>query len=229
MLCEMREVSKNFGEKNIIQNVNLTLEAGSIYALLGENGSGKSTLMKMIVGLVKADGGKVTYKGQDIGVSSKKEVAYMPTETYFYSYMKVKDVGRYYQDFFEDFNLVRFIELQKKMELNDFDPIRALSSGQIAKLKLATTLARDAKLYLLDEPLSGIDLLSRDVIIRTILEVSKEDNTIVIASHLIEEIEQIVDRVIFLNKGSIKLTGDMEEIRALHGMSMADTYRKVMV
>lgn len=228
MILECKELIKRYRSKTVIDHASLELEEGRIYALLGQNGSGKTTLMKMITGLVKREQGEILYQGKEIGIQSKSEVAYMPTEAYFYDYMTVEDVGKYYSDFFKDFNKNRFEELISKLELGHKDKAKHLSSGQVAKLKLAATLARDAKLYLLDEPLNGIDILSRDLITTTILEVSSENNTIVISSHLVDEIEKIVDHVILMDKGTIRLIGDAEEIRETHGKSIVDVYREVL-
>ncbi|HWT74546.1 MAG TPA: ABC transporter ATP-binding protein [Mobilitalea sp.] len=228
MVLECKELRKKYLGKTVVDNVSFVLEEGSIYALLGQNGSGKTTLMKMITGLVKADQGEMTFQGEKLGVKAKEQIAYMPTEAYFYDYMKTKDVGKYYADFFEDFNKQHFDELLIQMDIHQKDRIKHLSSGQIAKLKLAVTLARNAKLYLLDEPLNGIDLLSRDIIITIILEASREDNMIVISSHLVEELEKIVDHIILLNKGRVSLVGEAEEIRETRGKSITDVYREVL-
>jgi ABC-2 type transport system ATP-binding protein len=228
LMLECKGLEKKYLNKVAVNNASFEFEQGRIYALLGQNGSGKTTLMKMMAGLVKPDHGEISFQGRKIGTTSKTDVAYMPTENYFYDYMKVVDVRAYYKDFFLDFNDVRFDELTAKMELGPKDRVKYLSSGQAAKLKLVTTLARDAKLYLLDEPLNGIDLLSRDLIITTILEVSREDNTIVISSHLVEELEKIVDHVVLLNNGNVCLVGDAEEIREEHGKSIVDVYREVL-
>jgi ABC-2 type transport system ATP-binding protein len=227
-MLECKGLEKKYKMKTVITDASLELEQGRIYALLGQNGSGKSTLMKMIVGLVKPDSGTILFQGEKTNTAFKSAVAFMPTENYFYDYMNVNDVKNYYRDFFPDFNEVRFHELLSKMEIDIKDRVKYLSSGQIAKLKMVVTLARDAKLYLLDEPLNGIDLLSRDLMITTILEVSQERNTIVISSHLVEEIEKVVDHIILLKKGTVCLVGDAEEIREEHGKSIVDVYRDVL-
>ena len=157
-------VTKNYAGKAAVDNVSLKLETGLVYAMLGPNGSGKTTWMKMVAGLVKPGKGENLYKGKAIGKESKKEIAYMSTEPYFYSWMTVADVGRYYQDFFEDFDMEKYTKLIADMELRMEDKANKLSSGMAAKLKIAATLARAAKLYLLDEPLNGIDIIAREKI-----------------------------------------------------------------
>ena len=202
-------------------------EDGKIYALLGPNGSGKTTFMKMVAGLVKPTSGTLYYDNEKIGVESKKRVAYMSTEPFFYSYMNVKHVGKYYADFFEDFSMARYEELISRMDLNMTDKAKNLSSGLAAKLKIAATLARDAQLYMLDEPLNGIDIIARESIIETIVEASGEGKTIVISSHLVDELEPIVDSVVFMKQGGVVIAGDAEEIRTERGKSIVDLYKEV--
>ena len=219
-------LKKKYFKKTAIENITLELEAGRIYALLGPNGSGKTTFMKTVAGLVKPTEGTVLYKNQPIGVDSKKEVSYMPTEDYFYPYMTVEDVGKYYKDFFEDFNFDTYKAMVADMGVGLKDKITKISTGMAAKVRLAAALSRKAKLYLLDEPLNGIDLVARDKIMATILKVADEDVTIVISSHLVEELETVVDGVIFIKNGRNVLVGDADEIREEHGKSIADVYRE---
>lgn len=213
--------------KTAMENITLELEAGRIYALLGPNGSGKTTFMKAVAGLVKPTDGYVAYEGHGIGVKSKAEVSYMPTESYFYPFMTVEDVGIYYQNFFEDFDLATYKNRIVEMGVELKDKVNRLSTGMNAKVRLAAALSRNAKLYLLDEPLNGIDLVARDKIIATILSVAAEDVSIVISSHLVEELETVVDSVIFLKDGRNILMGDAEEIREEQGKSIADVYREL--
>ena len=226
-MLECRNLKKTYFNKIAVDNISLDIEAGKIYALLGPNGSGKTTFMKMIAGLVKPSQGILSYKNQAIGIESKREVAYMSTEPYFYSYMTVEDIGKYYADFFEDFNMNKYKELVDEMELSMKDKVNKLSTGMMAKAKLAATLARKAKLYLLDEPLNGIDLISRKKIVTAILKTADEECTIVISSHLVEELESFVDGVIFIKNGSNVLVGDAEEIREIQGKSIVDMYKEV--
>ena len=227
MLLECNSLAKYYGRKPAVRNISLQLETGHIYGLLGPNGSGKTTWMKMVSGLVKSWKGSITYQGQPLNYRDKAEIAYMSTEPFFYSFMKIKDVGKYYRDFFADFDETRFERLLGRMELDPNDKTRTLSSGMAAKLKLAATLARDAKLYLLDEPLNGIDLVARDRIMETIVETSSPGNTIVMSTHLVDEIEGTIDGAIFVKEGEIVLAGSMEEIHAQYDESIADLYRKI--
>ena len=225
-MLKCSNLKKKYFNKTAIENITLELEPGRIYALLGPNGSGKTTFMKAVAGLVKPTEGTIAYKGQPIGVESKKEVSYMPTEDYFYPYMTVEDVGKYYQDFFPDFSFDTYKQMLADMGVDLKDRVTKISTGMAAKVRLAAALSRKAKLYLLDEPLNGIDLVARDKIMATILSVADEDVTIVVSSHLVEELEQVVDGVIFIKNGRNVLVGDADDIREEHGKSIADVYRE---
>ncbi len=227
MLLECRDLKKSYGRKQAVRNISVELEQGKVYGLLGPNGSGKTTWMKMVAGLVKGWQGTIQYQGHDLTWHDKAEIAYMSTEPFFYSYMKISDVGKYYADFFADFRMERYEHLLERMDLDPKDKARTLSSGMAAKLKLAATLARDAKLYLLDEPLNGIDLVARDRVMQTILEVRGEGNTIVMSTHLVDEIEDAIDGAIFVKEGEIALAGTKEELRQKWNESIVDLYRRI--
>ena len=226
-MVEAKMVGKRYLGKQAVKDASMIWEDGKIYALLGPNGSGKTTFMKMVAGLVKPTSGELYYNNERIGVESKKKVAYMSTEPFFYSYMTVKHVGKYFEDFFEDFSMARYEELIARMELKMTDKAKELSSGLAAKLKIAATLARDAQLYMLDEPLNGIDMIARESIIQTIVEAAGENKTIVISSHLVDELEPIVDNVVFMKQGGVILSGDAEEIRTERGKSIVELYKEV--
>lgn len=220
-------VVKRYGGKFAVNGMSVAIEDAHIYGLLGPNGSGKSTWMKMAAGLIVPDEGEMTLDGVKISAETKKHIAYMPTEGYFYNYMKIKDVGRYYQDFFDDFDAQQFEKLIADMDLEMNMKVRNLSSGMMAKLKIAVTLSRKAELYLLDEPLNGIDLLARDEVVNTILTNMSDNASVVISSHLVEELERIIDKAIFMKDGQIVLMGDVEEIRQERGESVTDLYRQI--
>jgi len=226
-MVEANKLGKKYMRRWALRDVDLVLERGRIYALLGPNGSGKTTFMKMVAGLIKPTSGTVTFNNGPIGVESKKRVAYMSTEPFFYAYMTVKDVGKYFADFFEDFSVEKYEELISRMDLHMEDKAKELSSGQAAKLKIAATMARDAQLYMLDEPLNGIDIIAREQILKAIVEVAGEDKTLVISSHLVDELEAIVDSVVFLKQGSLVLAGDAEEVRIERGKSIVELYKEV--
>ena len=220
-------VVKRYGGKFAVNGMSVAIEDAHIYGLLGPNGSGKSTWMKMAAGLIVPDEGEMRLDGVKISAETKKHIAYMPTEGYFYSYMKIKDAGRYYQDFFDDFDAQQFEKLTADMDLEMNMKVRNLSSGMMAKLKIAVTLSRKAELYLQDEPLNGIDLLARDEVVNTILTNMSDNASVVISSHLVEELERIIDKAIFMKDGQIVLMGDVEEIRQERGESVTDLYRQI--
>lgn len=226
-MVEAKMVGKRYMRKQAVKDVSLVLEDGKIYALLGPNGSGKTTFMKMVAGLVKPTSGAIYYNNGEIGVESKKKVAYMSTEPFFYSYMTVKDVGKYYADFFDDFSMKRYEELISRMDLHMEDKAKELSSGLAAKLKIAATLARDAQLYMLDEPLNGVDIIAREQVLHTIVECATEGKTLIISSHLVDELEAIVDSVVFMKQGSVVLSGEAEEVRVERGKSIVDLYKEI--
>jgi ABC-2 type transport system ATP-binding protein len=195
--------------------------------MLGPNGSGKTTWMKMAAALMKPTSGEVLYEGKPVGVESRRHVAYMSTEPYFYSWMSIKDVGDYYGDFFEDFSAEKYASLLREMELEEGMKTRTLSSGMMAKLKIAVTMARDARVYMLDEPFNGIDLLARDEIRQSILRESAEDKVLLLSSHLVEEMEAVCDTAIFIRQGKLIEVRNLEEMRETDHVSMADRYREI--
>ena len=222
-----KDLTRKFGTKTAVDGVSLTLTPGHVYAMLGPNGSGKTTWMKMAAGLMKPTSGEVLFEGQPVGVESRRHVAYMSTEPYFYPWMTVKDVGAYYGDFFEDFSAEKYASLLREMELEEGMKTRTLSSGMMAKLKIAVTMARDARVYMLDEPFNGIDLLARDEIRQSILRESAEDKVLLLSSHLVEEMEAVCDTAIFIRQGTLIEVRNLEEMRETDHVSMADRYREI--
>ena len=227
MILESREITKKYGSKTAVNQVSLGLETGLVYAMLGPNGSGKTTWMKMTAGLVKPTSGEILYQNQPIGKESKKEIAYMSTEPYFYSWMSVADVGKYYEDFFQDFSMEKYNEMISRMELTGDMRAKKLSSGMMAKLKIAVTMAREAKIYLLDEPLNGIDILAREQIMKSILEAIAPDVTLVISSHLVDELERVADAAVFMKDGQLVEQCMIEELRINRHKSVVDLYREI--
>lgn len=227
MLIDCKNVQKKYLSKTAVEDISIEIEKGKIYALLGPNGSGKTTWMKMVAGLTKPTSGYILFEGEPIGIYSKSKIAYMPTEPFYYSYMTVQDVGKYYQDFFTDFSMQRYNSLIERMELNQKDKVKNLSSGLAAKLKIAATLARKAELYMLDEPLNGIDIIAREKIISTILEEATEDASLIISSHLVDELEKIIDYAIFIKNGKVALQGEAERLREEKNASIVDLYKSI--
>jgi ABC-2 type transport system ATP-binding protein len=221
------DATKGYGKKKALSNVNVSFEKGKVYALVGPNGSGKSTLMKTAAGLVKLTSGTCTYNGEEIGSKTKSHNAYMSTEPFYYDWMKISDVGKFYSDFFSDFDNAKFDELLRFMELTKELKVKALSSGMAAKLKIAATLSRNADVLMLDEPLNGIDLIGREQIIKSIINATNEEATIIVSSHLFDELEPIVDNTVMLKNGEVILTGNLEDIREKYGKSIVDLYKEI--
>ena len=222
-----KQLTRKFGSKTAVNAVDLELEPGHVYAMLGPNGSGKTTWTKMAAGLMKPTSGEILFNGAPVGIESRRHVAYMSTEPYFYAWMSVKDVGKYYQDFFEDFSPAKYEELLRYMELEPGMKTRTLSSGMMAKLKIAVTMARNAQVYMLDEPFNGIDLLARDEIRKCILQEATPDKLLILSSHLVEEMEAVADRAVFIKNGNLVEVRDLEEMRETDNVSMADRYREI--
>lgn len=228
MTLQTKEAEKNYGRTKALQGVTFDIEPGNIYALLGPNGSGKTTWMKMAAALVRPSAGGVLWEGEPVCAKTRSDIAYLPTEDFFYSWMTVEEVGKYFADFFADFSMDRYRALCGQMELPEKQKVRTLSTGMRAKCRAAAAMLRAAKVYLLDEPFNGIDLLARDQIMNSILETSSPDNAVVISSHLVEEIESAVNRAIFFRDGRVAADLDIEELRAREGKSLADKYRELM-
>ncbi|MCI6648189.1 MAG: ABC transporter ATP-binding protein [Candidatus Weimeria sp.] len=227
MKIQCEGLTKRYFAKRAVDQVNLELTGGHIYALLGPNGSGKSTLMKLLSGLVKKSEGSISVDGKQLDWRAREDISYTPTEPFFYSYMKVSDVAAYYDDFFKDFDRARFYDLIKDMELTPDMKVRSLSSGMLAKVKIAAAMARRSKLILLDEPFNGIDLLSRDALAKTIIGEMSEGSSLVISSHMVEELESLVDTAIFMKNGRIAEMCDVEGLRIKENKSIADKYREI--
>ena len=224
-MLELNNVTKKYLRRTALDGVSLTLEAGRTCLLLGPNGSGKTTMMKLIAGLTRPTSGEITFEGDPIGAASKAHIAYMPTENYFYSYMTVRDIGKYYADFFLDFSSAEFARQLQAMELDPADRIRQLSSGMAAKLRLALALSRDARLMMFDEPLNGVDILTRTQTIDAILAGRREGRTMLISTHLVDELEDVVDTTVFLRQGQLVMAGDKRDICA--GRTLKELYIEV--
>ncbi|MBQ6374192.1 MAG: ABC transporter ATP-binding protein [Clostridia bacterium] len=210
-MLEFRNVTKKYLRRTALDDVSFSIPAGRICLMLGPNGSGKTTSMKLIAGLSRQSSGEVLFDGSRIGAKTKAKIAYMPTENYFYDYMTVADAGRYYADFFRDFQRGAFDGWLKRMELRPEDRVRQLSSGMAAKLRLALILSRDAKLMMFDEPLNGVDILTRQQVIDAILTARSPERTLLISTHLVDELEDVVDTCVFLKEGRLAAAGTREE------------------
>lgn len=227
-MLETKNLVKKFGSKTAVDDISFTIGPGKTYLLLGPNGSGKTTWMKIAATLTKPTSGNVYWDGKPVGIESRKKISYMPTESYFYNWMRVADVGTYYSDFFEDFDAKKFADMLAKLDLAPDARVRDLSSGMNAKLRLAAAMSRYASVYLLDEPLNGIDLVARDQVLDTVIASMTPDAAIVLSSHLVEEVESIASTALFIRDGKILEIRDTEELRDTDGQSLADRYRLLM-
>lgn len=226
-ILECKGITKKFGYLEALSDVDLTLEAGRIVGLLGPNGSGKSTLIKLINGILTPNAGTILIDGKPVGIETKKIVSYLPERTYLNNWMKVCDIIDYFNDFYEDFDRNKAYEMLQRLNINPSMRLRTLSKGTKEKVQLILVMSRSAKLYVLDEPIGGVDPAARDYILNTILSNYNETGTILISTHLISDIEQILDDVIFIRQGKILQSTSVDEIRDKNGMSVDQLFREV--
>jgi len=223
--CE--NLSKRYGNVQALNNLSITLESGKIVGLLGPNGSGKTTLIKIINGLLTPDSGTLTINGNAPGPESKADVAYLPDNIYLNSWMRVEQIIAYFQDFYADFRPQLALEMLKKLGISPKQRLKSLSKGNKEKVCLILTMSRNAKLYVLDEPIAGVDPAARDYVISTIINNYNPAATVLISTHLIADIEQVLDEVIFIRNGEIALQQSVEAIREEKGMSVDGLFREV--
>lgn len=227
MLLECTKLVKQFGKKTVLQDIDLKLESGRIIGLLGPNGSGKTTLLKVINGLLTPTSGKITFCGEKIGVESKKHISYLPDQTYLNMNQQVIDVIHLFRDFYEDFEEERAYDMLKKLEIYPQEYIKTLSKGTKEKMQLVLVMSRRAKLYILDEPIAGVDPAARDYILRTIIANYDSEASIVISTHLIAEIENVLDEAVFIKEGKIINHALVDEVRMKEGKSIDELFREV--
>lgn len=226
LLCT-ENLTKRYSNITALNDVTITLTSGKIVGLLGPNGSGKTTLIKLINGLLTADSGSLTVNGNPPGVESKKEVAYLPDNNYLNSYMTVRQIVNFFKDFYADFREELAYEMLTKLGVSPDMKLKTLSKGNKEKVCLILTMSRNAKLYVLDEPIAGVDPAARDYVIRTIINNYNPDATVLISTHLISDIEQVLDEVIFLKDGKVVLHKTVDEIREEHQKSVDELFREV--
>lgn len=226
-ILECKGLTKKYGTKVALNMINLTLERGQIVGLLGPNGSGKSTLIKLANELLTPSGGEILIDGQKPGIGTKKIISYLPEKTYLNDWMKVHEIIEFFQDFYEDFKPEKAFEMLKNLNINPHDRLKTMSKGTKEKVQLILVMSREADLYLLDEPIGGVDPAARDYILKTILSNYNEKGTVLISTHLISEIENILDYVVFINQGQVVLTSTVDEIRSEKGKSVDALFREV--
>ncbi len=227
-LVEVNNLTKVYEKKKVaLSQVNLIIPRGKIIGLLGPNGSGKTTLIKLISGLLVATEGEILINGSKPGPESKSVVSYLPERTYFQSSMKVKELIDYFADFYQDFRPERASQMLMNLNINEDARLNTLSKGTIEKAQLIMVMSRDAQLYVLDEPIGGVDPAARDYILRTIISNYNENATVLLSTHLISDIEKILDEVIFIREGKVVLQDTVENIRESKGKSVDTYFREV--
>lgn len=225
-LLECKNLCKEFDGKPILKNINLTISKDKIIGLLGKNGMGKTTLIKLINDLLTPTSGEVLINGEKPGVNSKKIIAYLPERTYLDKNMTITEVLKYFTEFYDNFNKEKARKLLKDLNLDENKKLSKMSKGMQEKLQLILVMSREAELYILDEPLGGVDPATRDYILDTILSNFKEGASVIISTHLISDIEKILDEVIFINNGEIILTASADELRNKENSSIDEIFRR---
>lgn len=226
-LVEFKHVYKKFDEKEILKDVSFSIGKNQIVGLLGKNGMGKTTIIKLLNDLLTPTSGEILFDGNSIGVESKKRISFLSERSYLDKKMTIKQVLNYFCDFYENFNLETAKKLLSDLNLYETDRINKMSKGMIEKLQLVLVMSREADLYVLDEPLGGVDPATRSYIIDTILKNLNDGASMIISTHLVNDIERILDHVIFVNKGEIVLSKDADELRDEHNDSIENIFREM--
>ena len=225
MELKIENLTQRYRGVTALKDVHTQLRGGDTCLLLGPNGSGKTTLMKLIAGLANPSAGAITLDGMPVGPKTKARIAYMPTENYFYNYMNVRDAGKYYADFFADFDYAAYEARIERAELALRAPIRTLSSGMSAKLRLSLILSRDAQVMMFDEPINGVDMLTRDWVLDEIAARRDPNRILLISTHLVEQAERLANCALFLRRGELVREGALNEL--CRERSLEDLYREI--
>lgn len=226
-LLEVKNLNKSFDNKKVLKDINFSISKGKIVGLLGKNGVGKTTLIKLINDLLTPTSGEILVNGNKIGVETKKVISYLPERTYLNKQMKVCEVISFFEDFYEDFDSKKAKKLLKDLDLDINQKLTKMSKGMQEKVQLVLVMSRKADLYVLDEPLGGVDPATRDYILDTILSNFDEDSSVIISTHLISDIEKILDEVIFIDKGEIVLQSDADKLRNKEKSSIDEIFRRM--
>lgn len=226
-ILECDGVSKSYGKKEALKNINLKFERGRIIGLLGPNGSGKTTLIKMVNGLLTPNDGEIIVNGETTGMESKKVIAYLPDKSYLADWMKVSDILNMFADFYIDFDKNKAVDMLKRLNINENDRLKTLSKGNKEKVQLILVMSRQAQLYLLDEPIGGVDPAARDYILNTIITSYNPNASVVISTHLISDIERVLDEAVFISNGEIVLHETVDNIREKYSTSVDGYFREV--
>jgi len=226
-ILKSEKLCKTYLNKKALNGVDLEIESGKILGLLGPNGSGKTTFLKMVAGILHPSSGEILIDGEKPGVYTKSIVSYLPDNDYLLKWMRIKDAVAYFKDFYCDFDEKRAKELLEFMQLDENSKVQNLSKGMKEKLKLTLVLSRKAKLYILDEPLGGVDPVAREKILDAIIASFNENSSMIITTHLVNDIERVFDDVAFISEGEIVLQGNAEELRSSKKKSIDEIYREV--
>ncbi|MBE5738737.1 MAG: ABC transporter ATP-binding protein [Clostridiales bacterium] len=226
VILEYKSISKSFGEKQVLKDINLQIESGKIIGLLGKNGSGKSTLFKLANDLLTPTSGEVLVDGKPISAETKKLVSYLPERTYLNASLKVSDAIHLFETFYEDFDKTKAEQLLIDLDLDKNMRLSKMSKGMKEKVQLVLVMSRKAKIYILDEPLGGVDPASRDYILQTILKNFDRESTLFISTHLIADIEQILDEVVFIDDGQIVLKDNADKLRKEENATIDEIFRR---
>ncbi|MBB6696480.1 ABC transporter ATP-binding protein [Clostridium algidicarnis] len=226
-IVEAKNLSKSYFKKKALDNLNLTIPEGQVLGLLGPNGSGKTTFIKILSGILSQSSGDIIIDGNIPGAYTKSVVSYLPDKNYLYKWMTVNDAILFFKDFYSDFDEVKAYELLSFMKLDKNSKVTSLSKGMSEKLNLTLVLSRKAKLYVLDEPIAGVDPVAREKILDAIINNYNKDSSMIITTHLVRDIERIFDHVSFISEGKIILSGNAEELREEKGRSIDELYRDV--
>ena len=226
-LLEIKNINKSFGSKVILKDINLTIPKGKIIGLLGKNGTGKTTLIKLINDLLTPTNGTILVNGKNVGIESKKVISYLPERTYLDKAMTVKQVIKFFSEFYDNFNEEKAYKLLKDLNLDYDQKLSKMSKGMQEKVQLVLVMSRNADLYILDEPLGGVDPATRDYILDTILTNFSEGASIIISTHLISDIEKILDEVIFIDDGKIILQSECDSLREKEKMGIDEVFRRM--
>lgn len=227
IILEARDLTKSYGPKTALNGLNLSLEKGKIIGLLGPNGSGKSTFIKLCNGILQPTKGEILIGGHEVGVETKKIVSYLPERTYLDDNMSPVQMINFFSDFYEDFDANKAFDMLSSLKVNPKDKMKTMSKGTKEKVQLILVMSRQAKLYMLDEPIGGVDPAARDYILRTIISNYNPEASVIISTHLITDIEQVLDEVIFIQNGDLKLHKSVDEIRSIEGKSVDALFREV--
>ena len=226
-LLEIKHLNKSYGDKKVLKDINLSITSGKIIGLLGKNGTGKSTLIKLINDLLTPTSGEILINGEKVGVESKKIISYLPERTYLDKTMTVEKVIEYFEDFYDNFDSKKAKKLLKDLDLDIKQKLSKMSKGMQEKVQLVLVMSRKADLYILDEPLGGVDPATRDYILDTILSNFNEGASVIISTHLISDIERILDEVIFIDKGKIILQSNSDDLRKKEKGSIDEIFRRM--